>query len=1094
MKACFILFTILSFIKFSLESSQWQVEFYQESETSPKKAFLARMGEYLLIKFKFVYPQNQPLPPQVKGSLVITMDSKLSQVPNEIMVNTIDNRLYSIYIGTSCFSQLLFDSDYTINFVLEKEDESKHIKWEPIAIRFENQKIPIAIELERNILEINSYSLYSVSFIRNIDELSIVLKPNPNDENIKSEEAYLPSYNPKARDQFKFYGRFGSVYSEGKLEYRVTPEIDGKTSNCFSIAPQSQSLSWKMSKTTIPEVFDKMPFVLNDTDADKSNQSTIRFHLKVDFKPVLISCGISSVGDMEMLTEDIVTHPFASADKTDNDFDISQTYHQVEGTAKMIFAKANRYSMGFTAVCYIQSLILINNEFKEETLRIVLSNSGDKDKTLTLKAEQPFPTQCIVWKFIERIDKKTFDSRIVPYCREYFSKEKSLKDKGCLVCESRETELFSDSEVGLCVRSDISCPIDYQGSIQGDFNVFINTINTNAKINQELSLQMPSIERVFHSSDDDIIDTSKLSVKVTKLNKDKIHLNIDSTLLNQTIQCFVKQIDKKPFVKVTEGDFELSPQFLNIVPWKTEYELSFTKEGFDNITYNIIAICYNFADYYYHSRHTDPFILFTFLRTNAAPVVVPSKEKIKCMNETVNPQCIELDIKELPRLKNEEYKPDITYELEDFARLNQAYEYLMLIDEYEEYLNVKVKTDIVDKTIYISELLSIMKCIEHTDYDYCRQLKQKYMTVLIDNYIKLFSSNDGLLKDIESISAQHWQDVPLIAIVLFDMTNNADSFTEASFNKLSAFMQEIVDKHNDIIDIIEKQKPASSLPDEINRNNELVSNAEQDFTYVLLLSHINFLDVSTFLEADQVASFNKTQSQTLNNTSIKQLYATIETLLPYFAIYEFKRVFYINFYLQIYNKYLQENSDEYFVYFDTFDVRVGIQKLDLFKANDVDFIFVFAIKKHPYLSHYASDYHTQTVSFRQYQMVDGKIVVSSREILDPNPIISYNMYGIDVDFTEAYCFDEENAIFVSKFSKIKLVTDNGMDYSHVIISKVGDYTFGKSKSSLTVWIIATLSIVGVILIIGVSYFLHSYFKKKKVDHPVKEVIQPIIEG
>lgn len=1069
------------------DSIKWKVEFVGEDDPEVKTSFNVNKGSYLRL-FLSIIKKNQDYPPRAFGKLQIVDSPEAPKnlrpfiLSNEITIDTNELRQYSLYLGMTCNSDIQ-PNVFKVQFKIDSVNNDL-IEWPELNISVIGTPVTFRVKSIMNPINSNSFAPYYIENsnnlrILNVDNLSIKFPSVTGGTQNKGviEDFTVGPFEVDERSIIELKGYYsGGLFESETIEFSATIESEN---NCFK--PIENKFTWKVSNVNLPLIHESDPLeIAKIAEEVKGNANTAQFNLYILTYPLQISCGATSRNDYTFLDETTVTDQNNFVYKYHFDLLYFQTFVTNEGNVPVIFKNANRYASHYQTVCYLQTIK--NTDGKKDfsdTLKITFGMQKNDNWRMLIKAEEPAPAQCVIWTFEQNMKSVLFGEKVVEYCHNYFGgKDNDLKANGCLMCEERAPDYFTNLQKSICMRSSVNCPTIFEGNIKEEFAKFINTIDTKEKIESVLKLTVSIVININHSSDKDEINEAFIQTNIIDLSSTEVVLKTLSQN-QQTLSCLIKDLNTEHYSTVTEANFKTEhTRTITLIPGEPlEYEVEYSTEtGYDSTIYNVVLMCYNLPQYQYHLYHTDPVLSVSILKTDKKPVIDDIVPLEDCSRNPKAPECLPYDYRS-SGVNTLRYSSDLPNELIDFKSLTPGYKTIKIEEEIVKLEKLKDNEAINNKIILVGELLSNTDCRLRPNYKKCREFKSQSLNPLINKLDELYHTDLVLQFDINAE-----KNVPILSYMLFAISNNVESFNDvSSINNLLKFTHVVIDQYKALTELIKKR--------DIEEKEK--SQSLNDFYTFLVLHHVNLFEAYRFLEADKKIEPMK-DIQLINSSELKQIKEDFEALLklmPETSVTTFK---YDNIFI-LYTQGLQSaNSDK--VTFAFSDIaKISIEPKDLFeKIKELKLVQMFYFEKHPFISINAKDFNPHTVSLR---LIGNSNANWDQSLIDPSPEIYFNVTNSSVKFNNGFEINMKNLSFTSAESKLTNFTKDQTVYSLLSVNKIGDYTIGvqPSKSTNWLWLIIVCSVVGVTVIGAIVYLILRLAKKKKSEESL-ESIKPLLNN
>lgn len=1098
---CYYFISLLLSYVFSFNNYNVKL-FLNEHSTEELKELDMSKGEYKLIYLKFepVSPITEQNLDQLVGTLEVETPFVLS---DQIVIDTFKARFIPIYFGINC-ATVLIDTEYTPVFTLkEGETTSTHVTFPTLKVKISNSLVSLQIKTKTEDIAGLSFGLYSLQYnTLNVDPILIKLEKTPESlPDTKFTDLEVPPFD-RYRDFMFISARFEAPdISKIETVKKQVQVIKIENNQCFET--QDHFFSFTISNKGLADVGDAIKkeiikrtnFLPRKKDEGESEDerydiNDIVMNIEINTYPSILSCGAQpEIKDDQVLIEKLKNINDHVKEMNENLFMI-QTLITSEGNHKIYLRDLSRWATGFTVLCALENTATKPADAKMITIKF--GNVVGSDSKINIINEDPQTSSCAVWTFNNNFDDlKAFPEKAIYACKQHFAKinlekkEDNYDSNGCIQCDINANIVGTTEkpQKGICIRNFINCRSNFEGDLSDAFSSYISKLNTKAKIEKELGIVASEVDNVDHQKDDSFIEIEKITNVFKETDEDILKVNTKNTL-DHTITCYIKKEIKHNDLSIVDDQFfQTDIHQIMIKPQESvEIALEYPDKGYTNVTYNMFLQCYNlnYEGKFYHSQ---PFIGFTVLKTDKVPKEDEEVAKNDCTKNPFHVECIVYVNHEPLSMLNYKIIPSYKQEINDFKRLSYPYQTMMIENEFVEMVQVQQRGTLVDKTIYLGHILGYRNCNNARDYKKCRDFKAAKIGILVNLFQKLYPTCDTLIENIKLTSTGNTsRDVVLFALALFQLGNNADSYTQDNYQFLFNITDCVIRQSNELRDIIFNY----------SEDTDIAEKSIIDFIQLLITHSANVIDIVRYLEMDGIIKANP-QTNMFDDYYVKLHHMDYEQALTMLLTTTKNSLIFDNVHLIYFKRedYITEEdlevdlkptgSDPKMTRFEGPNMKITIQPRDLFILSNATYISLFVYDHYPYLSINTSTCSPNAVGLKFYKLNETTLNLTEVNVTkipkSSYPIIQYNYYSQNSSFQSGLFFDSSKNEFVPEYSHMANVTKGLSNYARVFIYRSGDFTLGFRDISSWLWLIITLSVVGVILLGVGGYFLFSYIKK-----------------
>lgn len=1046
-------------ISFSISVPIWQVDFLDVNiEVNPdqilNKVHIMN-GRYSTIKAIIKENPESEIHTHSQTYLSILDTTNKYQTPKKnYYLDTREARRFDIEIGVSCG-----ESDPSTPINITFSSSSDEFKISSIEIMFTVEE-PTTIPFHINGITVprKGFGYLSVSQdnLRNVEEIKIYFTPSESTKGKAFADTFvIKPYEGKDEYSKNLYSKFGMIEDTDIKEQVFTITYDDK---CFT--GQNQ-LVFNYDKNIIIPNPKKLVNTLVKTSliVDNGIQSTLNVELNIAVAPVMANCVLQDM-DSEFITDEEIINRSKPVDLLHLQYYIS--LFSAKGIYLISFNRVSQF-LAYKMKCVFTPTTMDTEQQKEKAV-VTFGYFDDADVKISLDSDdvEPTPAHCMTWIFKKKVNEADFVERARNYCYASFSDPILPRTaNGCIECVQRDvTGVFPVTEtqslISICAKSKDNCESKYiSGNFTEDFKSFSGNLDTSEKIRKNLELTATDyeIDNIYYENDNKIPDSSKIFISDFSLTNNEVHFKA-YTKEDKKVECYAIAQQRSDLL-ISPYEFVQKFTLDNNLPSNT-FSIKFKTTEYDSMLYNLIFQCYNIPKFDYNFKHTEAFTIAQFIReANAKPketIIRPLNCKEE--NNKFSEQCVIVAQQSLIGLQTEIPLLEHSDGYKEFRKRNPAEKGEYLVSEANKLSSIQTVYGVLEKIIFINDLLSVTLCKTFIDFSACRKTKIKVQEIIIDIISKISNNIIEKIKDDnEEIKEKN---AKIVFLALFNILNNPDSFNLSGTESMILMMNNIYQKFNDILNLFSQKQEIKN-----------------DLTKLYLGSMNNLIDILKFNEVDEASSEAKTLQidkntnfiLNINYTIIPEIFANFSSYLSQINIENFG-LSHVSYNIISLNQLKGASYYNISLFSETVDVSIPLNYLS--KARGIAKIGIVSYTNYPLLSFKIYPINKPpALSIIALSSTNQRTQI--RSLPDENPFIIYFNQLKSRDFQYCYYFDWKDHYSPYK-SDEDMYRDLGFHHDGVVTNQtlIEQASLSCITSHLTDFTIGTYDIYGKIFTAGMS--------------------------
>ena len=1091
----FLILVLICFSFVSLQENKFNIKFVDAKDDSEIAENQIRVGIYKKFLLTLT-PTNKRVKARVHLKFIDPATDPIVAKPEDIYIDTHTALEYPVYIGAGCETNIVAGTTYKVNFSIQDGDDKEMFNQpQTLEVTFINKPADVYVFSGSRVIPSDSYSIYRIDeTIRNVDAftLSFVQKEGDDNHSVEVKPLTIKAFD-KERSSFdeltsgKIIANYPEELPRTKDHHVFTAKIDDN--KCVIPRNGSDYLEFDVKETKLATFSSpslKRNILKSIALVDMKSNNTIGIRMKTYAYPVLLSC-VMMRNRENFPSEDIIRK--IEPETQGENLRFFQRFVEDEEEKTLEFTPLSRLG-GYKAKCIIDNTAIRDTEKDSFIFTLGTFDGVSKSMTLTPDVNAPIYGTCISWVFGQiNTEAKQKAPKLLDYaCNNYFTEKYGDKapweKNGCYQCVERKRGLppvgEDDFQLGVCLEAVETCPSDYPFDSKEGFEQFVNTVSSSESLRKLLGDNQLVLKSTLAEYDNDFPDTSKINVKKTGLTKNNITFEISSTD-DQTIECLFKPIDDMKVNEITIDDIIEHPKKTTVTLFIGKPEtvtMEFVDEGFDDVVYNLVAICYNVPGTEYNAHITEPFAALSFLRKDDLPPEYEKKEKPSCEGNTLSVDCLGRKPHNPPMWRSINPKEDNSNDVKYFGFLTNPEQIKKMTMEIEHLIQVGNLKLLVDQTGYVAELLSKRDCDTNINYEKCVQSKIDYFNQIF-KALQGYVPKDKIVDTIQNIKTNQTEFILIFIQDIFAITNNFDCIRDnATFNSVYEYVAEVVNKSEVLYDLFTPEIDEEEVVNYAYYLAASVANLFDGIAYLEAAGGINPNNKTYFLEDQRVENI-----KSLLHQSLSILFKTSEHYFSYETFhYKYERKGSRNL------RNLVEDDWGHEVFFDTLNIKAYFRE-KLFTDFNGHIATTYCYDYYPYVSNNNSDVSRHFVGFKLYDINNTEITNITSIKSNEKPIVTYAVKdeGNEKWVTcKRYDLKKKTTTINDMHTTIKKEDNN--TYINCTIGLLGEVTIGIEESSGTIWLIVLLCVALAALVGALLYFLISLCKKRK---PASKIISPL---
>ena len=994
-------------------------------------------------------------------------------------IDTRDAMEYNIDIGVPCNAQ-----NPNITKIITLASTSEDFEVSPIEIVFtveEPTSITLRLLMKQVPLKGIGFMYINTDKLKNVDQMTIKFTPTESTkEKAFADDFVIKPYQGKEEYGKIIYSKYGMVQDSNIVDQVFDISYENI---CFSGNKQLQFSYNKTIHTANPK--DLIPSLVKKTNVvDNGFQSSINIEVTIDVAPVMGYCVLQDIDSQFISDEALLTHS-APVDLLHLQYNID--LYNVVGVNTISFYEVSQF-LSYKMKCIFQPASSDTVTYQSAVVTFGYFDQADVKVTLDSDDIEPTSAHCITYIINSDIEESDFYTKAKEFCYDYFSRSDiARKDNGCIECVQRGAiGVYPKSEnqkiISICAKSKDNCQTNYKGNFGEDFTKMVNEINTKEKIKENLNIDNVDIDKIYYEDDDSKPDKDKIKISDFSITNEEVLFKAYTTE-NKKIECYAIAQQRSDY-DVSPYEFKQNFTLDNDSPSKT-VSIKFPTADYDGMLYSLIFQCYNIPQFEYNFKRTAPFTIGQFIKEANAKLNDKIISPLSCTDESnkENEQCIQIKHHSLVELQTEIPTQQHLEGFKEFRNLSPEGQKKYLSGEVSNLSSIKTVYGVLDKIIFINELIAMTNCRTFIDFSECRNNKIENQNRIVTELNKYLKVSDIAAKLTDSDESIREKNIKIAMLSLFSMMNNPDAFSTNDTQRMIEILYNVYTHFDSILDLSSKQSVKS------------------DVTKIFICAMNNLIDSFTFNEIENKLNIDNNTNfiKNINYTIVPEIISNITQYLSSIGESEMKLS---NFNYQLIQ--FQKGSEKYQnISIDTISANLSIPQVISTKGDKVSII---SYSRYPLLS-----FKKQKPSL-SISVLDSsnKKVLIDRLSDNENIIINFT----NLNSTDKFCYyfswneisskkTDEDKLRDLGFKHEGVVTDqtyinNGSlacYTSHLTDFTVGSYDIlGKIfTEKMNIWAIILLivlscaaGVVAVVLIVKI--FLNQRKKDNNLDERVNSEI------